>query len=125
MNPMAFKIIVHSIYPPCLVSAAKMPCMLDPCSIFSKPFLTYKSPLKCAEGSGRGLLNHRPLDLIEHDSLYKFSKFGGRSSHAVRVVILFLWCMMAVFVCWLYGCLTFSLSLLTVEGRLSEDDRVL
>ena len=33
--------------------------------------------------------------------------------------------MMAVFVCWLYGCLTFSLSLLTVEGRESEGDREL
>ena len=89
MDPMALKIILHSIYPPCLESAAKMPCMLDPCSIFSKPFLTYKSPLKSAEGSGRGLFTHGPLDLVEHDSLYKFSKFGGRSSHAVHVVIFF------------------------------------
>ena len=70
-------------------------------------------------------MTHGPHDLIEHDVLYRFSKFGGRSSHAVGVVIFFLWCMMAVFVCWLYGCLTFSLSLLTVEGTLSEGDRVL
>ena len=50
------------------------------------PFLT---PLKCAEGNGHGLFTHGPLDLIEHDSLYKFSKFGGRSSHAVHVMIFF------------------------------------
>ena len=34
-------------------------------------------------------MTHGPHDLIEHDVLYRFSKFGGRSSHAVGVVIFF------------------------------------
>ena len=34
-------------------------------------------------------MTHGSHDLIEHDVLYRFSKFGGRSLHAVGVVIFF------------------------------------
>ena len=66
--------------------AAQMACILDPAQFFFQAIvLAHES----AEGSGRGIVTHGPLDLIEHDLLCTFSMFGSRSSHAVRVVVFF------------------------------------
>ena len=76
-------------------------------ALHARPLLNFRQtitpPCGSAEGNGRGLVTHDPHDFLEHTSLYTFSKFGGRSSHAVRVVIFFVvhdgcLCVLVVFV---------------------------